>query len=255
MRIVVFKFFKISMVVILLFSFCFFSNATTVIDKDNVPYTYRVSLSDATSLNIVTKIWTEIGSRSGYQFAVFVLPAERSLLSVNKGEMDIEHTRLETLDLTNYPNLIKTKEYMYTIKTYAYVHKKSLIHITNWNDLLDKEISICYQLGFKDIEQNLQKKSHQLKLNPVHDVKQCLGMLKRNRVDLILSTNILPIELLQKKLEIEAPEVRIAGTLSESKFYPYFNQKHKNIIPKIDKVILQLRREHFFQNLINVKSQ
>lgn len=255
MRIVVFKFLKISMVVILLFSISFFSNATTVKEKDNVPYTYRVSLADASSLNIVTKIWEKIGSRSGYQFTVFVLPAERSLISVNKGEMDIEHTRLETLDLTNYPHLIKTKEYMYTIKTYAYVLKKSLIQIDNWNDLLDKDISICYQLGYKDIEQNLQKKSHRLKLNPVNDVKQCLGMLKLNRVDLVLSTNVLPIELFQKKLEIEAPEVRIAGTLSESKFFPYFNQKHKNIIPKIDKIILQLKKENFFQNLINEKSK
>ncbi|MEA9355165.1 hypothetical protein SHI21_03085 [Bacteriovorax sp. PP10] len=250
-----FKSLKISTVVILLFSISFFSNATTVEEKDNVPYTYRVSLSDAPSLNIVTKIWAKIGSRSGYQFTVFVLPAERSLISVNKGEMDIEHTRLETLDLKNYPNLIRTKEYMYTIKTYAYVLKKSLIHINNWNDLLDKDISICYQLGYKDIEQNLQKKSHRLKLNPVNDAKQCLGMLKLNRVDLVLSTDVLPIELFQKKLEIEAPEVRIAGTLSESKFYPYFNQKHKNIIPKIDKIILQLRKENFFQNLINGKSK
>lgn len=255
MRIVVFKSLKISMMVILSFSICFFSNATTVKEKGNVPYTYRVSLSDAPSLNLVTKIWAKIGSRSGYQFTVFVLPAERSLISVNKGEMDIEHTRLETLDLTNYPHLIRAKEYMYTIKTYAYVLKKSLIHINNWNDLLDKDVSICYQLGYKDIEQNLQKKSHRLKLNPVNDVKQCLGMLKLNRVDLVLSTNVLPIELFQKKLEIEAPEVRIAGTLSESKFYPYFNQKHKSIIPKIDKVILQLKKENFFQKLINEKSK
>lgn len=255
MRIVVFKSLKISTVAILLFSICFFSNAITAKEKNNVPYTYRVSLADASSLSIVTKIWAEIGSRSGYQFTVSVLPAERSLISVNKGEMDIEHTRLETLDLTNYPHLIKTKEYMYTIKTYAYVLKKSLIHINKWSDLLDKDISICYKLGFKDIEQNLQKKSHRLKLNPVHEVKQCLGMLKLNRVDLVLSTDVLPIELFQRKLEIEAPEVRIAATLSESKFYPYVNQKHKDIIPKIDKVILQLRKESFFQNLINEKSQ
>ena len=164
MRTVVFKSLKISMMFILIFSICFFSNATTAKEKDNVPYTYRVSLADASSLNIVTKIWEKIGSRSGYQFTVFVLPAERSLISVNKGEMDIEHTRLETLDLANYPHLIKTKEYMYTIKTYAYVLKESLIHINNWNDLLDKGISICYQLGYKDIEQNLQKKSDRLKL-------------------------------------------------------------------------------------------
>ena len=128
MRTVVFKSLKISMMFILIFSICFFSNATTAKEKDNVPYTYRVSLADASSLNIVKKIWEKIGSRSGYQFTVFALPAERSFKSVNNGEMDIEHTRLETLDLANYPHLIKTKEYLLSKEIKYNEIKKTLFY-------------------------------------------------------------------------------------------------------------------------------
>lgn len=185
------------------------------------------------------------------EFNVIELPALRSLIEANTGKVDIDSTRIFNLDLSEYRNLIKIKEPIFTWNLIVYTTKNKVEPIKDWNYFQNKQSQVCYLRGYKAIEQKMREKNFYF--TSVNSIEQCIELIKLKRIDYILSADSNPVVSAINAIEEKTgytPTLIEVGVLERFDYHPYINKKHVLLIPKIEKAIKELKKSGFIDKAI-----
>ena len=165
------------------------------------------------------------------------LPAERALISSNKGVIDGEDSRIAGLEKT-YHNLIPINIPIEKVNLFAYSKNKSII-IKDWYSL--KPYRIAYLRGVKVIEKNLIGFNSQT----VTDIKQAFMMLEHNRVDIVISDEFQAEHITDSSIN------KLIPPIYSFPVFHYLNKKNRDLVPKLEAVLIQMQKNGTIDRVLN----
>lgn len=188
------------------------------------------------------EITREALTRIGYTLEINRQPAERGLHSINKGIIDGEMSRVIGLD-KKYSNLIHVPE---SIMVWDFVvFSKKKINLKNgWLGLNEKNISFIN--GWKILEKNVPSSAIVTKTK---NSQQLFKLLTKNRTDYIIY-ELWGGRYLIDKMKI-ANVTSINPPLASKKMYIYLHKKHAAIIPKLSKVLADMKKDGSYAKIKN----
>lgn len=181
---------------------------------------------------VASKILEEVYKRANIPVEFVDLPGQRALELSSTGLIDGETIRIFELD-TMYPTLVRVPTPYYYPETVVFT-KKQDFEVSGWESIINYKIGIVrgmkyYEIQLKDAK-NVEK---------VNDVEKLMQMLDLERIDVVVETDI--NGLYQASL-IGFDDIKI---LEEPLFilplYHYLHESKKDLIPKIDEVIKDMR--------------
>lgn len=202
----------------------------------NTAFTYPLSTNEQTGF--ADYIIREALRRIGYKMKSLQLPAERALINANNGLDDGDMLRIAGLQ-DFYPNLIQVPESVMTIELMAFT-KNRTYSIYKWDDL--NPYSVAYITGWKILERNVNK-FHEI--NKVKNVEQLFTILMKDRVDIILYERWVGLGYI-KSHKISGIKIH-EPPLSKQLVYVYLHKQHIDIIPKLAKMIKEMKADGSYQ--------
>lgn len=182
-------------------------------------------------------IVTEAYRRLGITMQLERMPAERSLLSANNGEVDGELFRRLGIE-QQYPNLIRVPVPLMTYEIVAFAKSGGTRpRFKDWQGL--QPYTFSYVRGVKIIEQFTGGMQGQ----PVTTAVQAFAMLDRGRVDLVLANRSSGLAALLA-LGLSGVEV-LDPPLASFPVFHFVHKKHERLVPGLTGVLQQLEREGF----------
>jgi polar amino acid transport system substrate-binding protein len=174
------------------------------------------------------------------------LPAERSLISANTGLVDGELPRIAGISGPNkkYPNLLQVNESVLPT-TYVAFTKDPKIKIDQWHELENYRVGII--LGWKILERNITKYRSLIK---VKNGESLFSILNKDRVDVVIFNRLVGVTTLEKMglHDIYGAKSEAFKT-SKDKWYLYMHQKHKALVPKLEKVLLEMKQDGTYHDI------
>lgn len=212
-----FKYSCCSVLAIFIFQVCFFSYGSQIKPfKITAPeITTALPLFESKVLDSYQKI--------GITAEIIKLPAKRSLATASNSDwVDAELARSEELavDLDNY---IRIPVPILTISINSYGRKLNQCFPT-WQSL--KLAKVAMLRGFFSIKKRLNE--HKVNYFEVESNEQAVAMLKANRVDAIVTPEILmSIEL---KESLQSSEMHCMEEIEAKPLYHYVRKRHQAIV-------------------------
>lgn len=185
------------------------------------------------SSSLTKRILKTAYQRLNIKIEFVYLPAERSLHAANECSIDGEGSRVAGLE-QQYPNLIKIKIPIETISLSAYSKNKT-INIQGWQSL--KPYRIAYLRGVKVIQKNLIG----FKTETVTNIKQAFMMLEHDRVDVVIADDNQHLANDYQDIKKLTPPIYIFPV------FHYLNKKHHDLIPELEAVLYQIRKNGTIQ--------
>ncbi len=212
-------------------------------------------ISDTPDHYIGGKILEAAYKRLSIDIEFVVMPAKRCLRESSVGNVDGEIQRIYEIG-DSYPTLIRVPISFNHLNVVAF-SKNYQIPINGWNSLQGYRVGRIrgikfMEMGFRQLDPSkiqVVNRSHQLAL-----------LLKSDRIDFIVEEKI--NGLIQfKRLNINGIHT-LSPPLLRIKLYHYLNQKHKDLVPRIDDVFkkmaesgeLKRLRKTFINELFNASS-
>lgn len=183
----------------------------------------------------------EIFSRLNIDANVIRLPSARSIINANKGIDAGVIARVKGLD-KKYPNLIRVPESVLTFKFVAYSLNEK-INVKNWESF--KPYSVGIIRGWRIYEKNVV---HTKKLTTVTNAEQLFKLLMNGRSDLILFEYYRG-SWWNKHLNANAH--LIGSPIAEKEMFIYMHKKHATLVPKIAKILSELKKDGSYQRIRN----
>ena len=160
-----------------------------------------------------------------------VLPAERSLLLVDKGTNDGECCRIPQFVLKTHPNLVPVRESFYSVRFNVFARADSA-HIERFEDL--RPFSVGTVKGWKAAVNNLQR-IEPSELHIVTHPSQLFRMLNDRRIDYAVMGYMSGMHSIRQlgfdQLQVQQPP------LVEKPLYLLLADKHRALIPLISDTI------------------
>jgi len=169
-------------------------------------------------------------------------PGKRAQAYATSGKRDGEIMRIWTYGIENKTTLRVPTPY-YKLETMAFIKKDSNVIINSKDDL--KNYKLLKVRGVKhtnNITSGLQN------VQDVESTEKMMKFLQANRADVAL-TNTVDGLLILKKLGY-SNIVPIDKPLAELDLYHYLHKKNKHLIPKVDKIIKQMKANGELQKVI-----
>ena len=209
---------------------------TLVINSGGTPP--LISSDDRGFYNLIIK---EIFRRLGQPVRTIQLPAERSLINVNKGIDDGTIARIAGLE-KKYPNLIRVPESVLLYDFVAYAHPDFQHQVNHWDDL--NSYVVGFLQGWKIYEKNVKAKL----ITKVEKPEQLFRLIENRRADLVL------FEWHQgqwwlRKLNIQAK--LLTPPLAQKEMYIYMNKKHHALAKVIGKTVVAMKKDGTYQRLLD----
>ena len=170
--------------------------------------------------------------RLGISIKIVHLPSERSLVNANEGIDDGVFVRVAGME-ADYPNLVIVPE---PITNFEFVifYKKVPTKLSGWDSLKPYNVGIIR--GWKILEHNLADVKS---LTIVKDETALFSMLDEGRVDLIVYDKLQGLSLIKgnkfDNIRLLEPPIVIKP------MYLYLNKRHQEIVPKLLKVLQEMR--------------
>ncbi len=183
------------------------------------------------SYPILEEAYKRLGYNPIFKFSSF----EKSLIISSKGKTDGEIFRFNIV-ADKYPTLLLVDEPLFNIRTLAYATKKGL-NISSWSDLAPYKIA--YVRGIKLSEE----KTKGMNVIITNTYEDAFKLLIKNRVEVVISGEFTGNSVIKN---LEPNKVDFSRYVLESN--PVFHLVHENrkeLIPKLNKVILELKKEGF----------
>ncbi|MDG3085362.1 hypothetical protein P7F88_04285 [Vibrio hannami] len=187
----------------------------------------------------LTKVYRELYSEIGKQIEVVSIPEARASIKAETGKIDGQFGRIyEYQDV--YPDQIRINVPLIKITLEAYVRSDSGIRLTSgWDSFRGTKHHVDYRRGVLICKQNLERVVKPSNLNTVTYIHQGLLKLKHARTDVFVQANngVVPY--------LRSPEfsndIVSAGKLESVNIYHYVNIKHRDLAPRIEQQLLQLK--------------
>jgi len=189
----------------------------------------------------------EIYKKLGIKVTISPLPGKRAQSEAVSGELDGEIMRVWSYGEEN-PTTIRVPTPYYHLETMPFVKKGSEIKISNKEDL--KRYGLVKVLGVKhtnNITMGMPK------VQSIGNTERMMKFLNAGRADIAL-TNTINGRLVLEKLGIR-DIVAMENPLEVLHLYHYIHVKHKEIIPKVDAVIKQMKDSGELRILIKKAEQ
>jgi len=193
-------------------------------------------------------IFPEVFKKLSMEVKLDVLPAKRASQEVSNGNYDGEAFRVKEYG-TEHPRLIRVDVPVATAHFAAYTRKGSSIHLTDWNSLKDKSFKVDCTLGTVFCEKNVSKHIPPENFFMIQSPSIALDRLADERSDIFIGI----AELVDNLLENSNLKDRIAfsSSLFKTDFYLYVHNKHKDLVPQIEKVLRDLQQNKDMGRYLN----
>lgn len=175
------------------------------------------------------RLVSEIYRRASIDVKITPLPAERSLLMANTGQVDGETLRIWSFG-EKYPNLLRVPTAISSLKTQAFALKKSKVVIKEKKDLS------LYRLAFVRGVQHTTNLAAGFK--EIHELSDAVGLMRfisAERADVAFTSRINGLAVLKKHSMVGIEPV--GDPLGEEKLYTYLYKDFANLIPLVDATI------------------
>ncbi len=175
----------------------------------------------------------------GIQIRNRTLPAERALLTSNRGKVDGEVNRVKGIE-RSYSNLIRVPVEINMLEGVVFT-KDISFSVEGWGSLKPYKIGI--RIGTKFAERSTKG----MNVDMVTQNVQLFRKLNRGRYDIIVTSRLDGLYLL-KKLQLKGIHV-LEPPLVTLKLYHYLHKKHTSIIPDITKVLQEMEASGRIQEI------
>lgn len=197
------------------------------------PILVFAQIKDTPDQMVGAEILKVVYSKIGISIKTVEMPGKRALKESSTGRVDGEvHRIIEIAD--EYPTLIRVSTPINYIEPSVF-SKKYDFKITNCSALKDYSIGIVRGVKHAELCTRSMKQVDALTYST-----KMMKLLDANRVDIIITARINGL-LLTKKLNMKSIHP-LSPPLSRMMVYHYINEKHKDLVPKINKVLIEMKK-------------
>jgi len=187
---------------------------------------------------VTRPILIEAYKRLGIKITIASFSAKRSLYLANKGqEFDGESHRITGIN-NQYPNLVQVPVPIYDLEGIV-ISKKERFKVDGWESI--RPFIIGLRRGIIFAENGTKGMTRSI----VYSNEQLFNMLNANRFDLIILIRINSVKFMSqeenKNLMILEPPVEV------HRLYHYLHKKNTHLVPKLTKVLQQMKEEGLMQ--------
>ena len=193
---------------------------------------------------IASRILTEAYNKIGVTIETRELPSERSLRLADTGKIDGELFRGENaITPKTAPNLVKIPVPIAYGQLVVFTKDKSF-EVTGWDSLAPYKIGTL--IGLKEAEEKTQEMKVEKSVEPDALFKK----LDAGRNDVLVLPKDLGLMIIKQLNLPGGKAIRILEPpLQEDKLYHYINKKHKDLIPKITRILQQMEADGEIQRI------
>lgn len=199
------------------------------------------SLSNDKGDGFYNLISAEIFKRLDITLNYIRLPSKRSLLYANKGIDDGNISRIKGIE-KNWPNLMRVPESVMSWEFTAFSRTND-IKLNGWKSL--KNYTVGHVRGWQIYE---KKAAGAKKIIKAKDARQLFDLLKTGRIDLALFERFQAPYWFNK---IGYSANALSTPLAVKPLYIYVHKKHKNLVPKMAKVISEIKQDGTYQKIFD----
>mgnify|MGYP002700126827 CR=1 FL=1 len=166
----------------------------------------------------------------GIEVEIHRLPGARSILQVDRGELDAELMRIKGMEDT-FDNLVPVNIHLMYMQVAAFSQLKN-VSLKSWQDL--KPYKIAYELGFKLLENNT-KGMNVIKTNDPH---HAFRLLNEDKVDMVIDLKLDGMSYI-KQQNLKDIKV-ILPALKTFAVFHYVHVKHKKLVPQLEQALVTM---------------
>ncbi|MEH6343583.1 MAG: transporter substrate-binding domain-containing protein [Bermanella sp.] len=166
----------------------------------------------------------------GIEIEIHRLPGARSILQVDRGELDAELMRIKGMENT-YDNLVPINIHLLYMQVAAFSKLKE-ISVQSWQDL--KPYKIAYELGFKLLEKNTKG----MKVIKTTDPHQAFRLLNENKVEVVIDLKLDGMAYINQQGFKNIKMIKPA--LKNFAVFHYVHIKHKHLVPQLEQALVTM---------------
>jgi len=213
------------------------TSTTLTITSSSLP---PISTSDGTGFeNLIAK---EMFRRLGIEITFNILPAERTLVNLDKGYDDGTLSRIGGL-AGKYKNLTQIDESVVTTDYVAFSRKKD-IQLNGWDSLKPYTVGII--TGWKILERNIKGTRS---LTKARNAEQLFSLLDLDRVDLVIFSRLSGLQLIKDR-GLKGIQV-LEQPLARKDKYFYLHKKHRELAVKAATTLQEMKADGTLQRTID----
>jgi ABC-type amino acid transport substrate-binding protein len=160
------------------------------------------------------------------------VPGKRALALSSAGEVDGEIQRIGTLS-RDYPTLIQVTPAINYIEPAVFVTKLHF-DVAGWDSIKDYSIGIVRGVGSSEAGTR-----GMARVTATTSLENMVRMLDADRFDLMV-TDLFSGQVAVRKLDLQARIHPLLPPLERIYIYHYLHERHRDLVPKVGKVIAQM---------------
>lgn len=160
------------------------------------------------------------------------VPGKRALALSSAGEVDGEIQRIGTLS-RDYPTLIQVTPAINYIEPAVFTTKLRF-DVAGWNSIRDYNIGIVRGVGSSEAGTR-----DMARVTATTSLENMIQMLDADRFD-VMVTDLFSGLVAVRKLNLQARIYPLSPPLERIHIYHYLHERHRDLVPKVGKVIAQM---------------
>ncbi|EJN14428.1 periplasmic component of amino acid ABC-type transporter/signal transduction system [Bradyrhizobium sp. YR681] len=160
------------------------------------------------------------------------VPGKRALALSSAGEVDGEIQRIGTLS-RDYPTLVQVTPAINYIEPAVFTTKLRF-DVAGWNSIRDHSIGIVRGVGSSEAGTR-----GMARVTATTSLESMVKMLDADRFDLMV-TDLFSGLVAVRKLNLQARIYPLAPPLERIYIYHYLHERHRDLVPKVGRVIAQM---------------
>jgi len=194
---------------------------------------------DALLNGVAQEVGTRAFSKYDIKFRLRTYPKARALVVANSGIADGDAYRVYDFHKRTggkFPNLIRVGAPYISIYWTAFVGDKYKdIKVVGWKDLANYRVVAIR--GNKTMEARLNEFVPKENRTVVGQYEQAFKMLLLGRVDVVVGKPSVGVSYLEKHKNLH-----MVGEFEDQDIYMYLHKKHKQLIPKIERELQEMKK-------------
>jgi polar amino acid transport system substrate-binding protein len=207
--------------------------------QDTTPMQISTLLEIDPATTIAERVLSEAYRRLGLSMVVLKVPGERSLFSVDHGQVDGELYRKIGME-RDYPNLRIVPVPLLTYEIVIFTLGTTFV-VNGWDSL--RPYTIGFVRGIKIIEQNTLG----MKLEPTTTMNQAFLKMTLGRSDIVVANRNSGLAIL-KEMKLQDVKV-LEPPLATFPVFHYLHKKHQALVPKLTTVLQQMQKEKAIEKI------
>jgi ABC-type amino acid transport substrate-binding protein len=202
----------------------------------------RLSSTDADATTLVSAlVLQEAYAALGRNFVLRAYPPALALRATNDGQVDGALHRIAGLE-RNFPDLLRVPVAINRTEPIAVVKRRD-IRIEDWSSLGNYRVGIVRSIVV------YEQRTAGMDVTRLENLDQLLGMLDRNRLDVVVDDRLDVLEALRNPAfrDLRAQDEPIEAI----PLYHYLHKRHRDLLPKLKAALAKMQRSGRIQAIRN----